>query len=121
MPVAILGAVATLLGNFVGAIYVKMYAESTKSLTAFHNRLVGTHHMHYGAYLATRIVDEPELLNETWSKMAIGTVPKGPDAAEKPEQKGEGVSGPAAESDSLAKFLEKVLERISEKRGKEDT
>ena len=75
-----------MLTNFVGAIYMKMYGESSKSLTSFHNRLVATHHMHYGALLAAKIKDDPKLLNDTWSKMAIGTVSKGSDVVSKSDE-----------------------------------
>lgn len=83
------GVVSGFLTNFVGSIFLKMYTETIRSLTAFHNRLVTTHHMHYGALLAAKIADK-KLLYETFSKMAIGTimrpVEKEGKAAEKEEK-----------------------------------
>ncbi|MFH6998770.1 hypothetical protein ACHRVZ_12610 [Flavobacterium sp. FlaQc-57] len=53
-----IGTLSTLLSNFIGAIYLKMYSETLKSLTEFHNRLVITHHLHFGNYLTSKITDK---------------------------------------------------------------
>jgi len=79
--IGVLGGVAGLLSNFVAVMYVKMYTEAIKSLIAFHNRLVETHHMHYGAFLAAKIKSHI-LLDKTFSHMAIGTVWKPKDTGE---------------------------------------
>jgi hypothetical protein len=71
--VAVVGAIGSLLSSFIGAIYIRMYTETLKSLTAFHDRLVKTHHMHYGAYLVAKI-NNMELRNRTFSQMALGTI-----------------------------------------------
>lgn len=77
----VLGGVASLLSNFVAVVYVKMYTEAIKSLTTFHNRLVETHHMHYGALLAAKIKND-DLLDKTLSHMAMGTVRERKDRAD---------------------------------------
>jgi uncharacterized membrane protein len=53
-----LGAVAAILTNFIGFMYLKMHAETTKSLTQFHNRFVNTHHFHFGNFLISKIEDD---------------------------------------------------------------
>jgi hypothetical protein len=67
--VSTLGAAGALLANFVGAIYVKMFSDTLASLTEFHNRLVLTHHLHFGNFLSAKIGDE-SLRNETLATMA---------------------------------------------------
>jgi len=64
-----LGAVGGILANFIAVMYLKMYSETIKSLTEFHNRLVTTHHLHF-ANLVTSKVTNVELKEETMSKMA---------------------------------------------------
>ena len=53
-----LGAVAGILANFIAVIYLKMYSETVKSLTEFHNRLVTTNHLHFANFLTAKITDE---------------------------------------------------------------
>jgi hypothetical protein len=53
--VAILGAIGTILSNFIAAIYLKMFSETIKSATSFHNRLVATHNLMFGNYLTSKI------------------------------------------------------------------
>ncbi len=72
LVVASLGAVGSLLSNFVGAIYIRMYSGTVTSLASFHSRLVGTHHLHYGSFLAAKITDR-SLREQTLSRMAINT------------------------------------------------
>jgi hypothetical protein len=56
--VASLGAVPALLANFIGVIYLKMFSEITGSVGAFHTRLVGTHDLYFGNFLAAKVEDE---------------------------------------------------------------
>jgi hypothetical protein len=70
--VATLGAIGAFLSNFVGVIYIRMYSGTSTSLTSFHSRLVGTHHLHYGSYLAAKIIDQ-HAREQTLSQMAINT------------------------------------------------
>ena len=37
---------------------MKMFSEIMKSLTEFHNRLVTTHHLHFGNFIVAKIADE---------------------------------------------------------------
>jgi hypothetical protein len=55
---ASLGAIGGVLSNFIAVIYLKMYSETIKSLTEFHNRLVLTHHLHFGNFLTAKIADQ---------------------------------------------------------------
>lgn len=68
--IAVLGVVSGLLANFVAVIYLKMHSETIRSLTEFHNRLVTTHHLHFGNVLAAKLKD-PELREKTLSEMAL--------------------------------------------------
>jgi hypothetical protein len=68
--VAVLGAVSGILANFIAVIYLKMHSETIKSLTEFHNRLVATHHLHFGNLLAAKLKN-PDLREETLSEMAL--------------------------------------------------
>ena len=70
---ASLGAIGAILSNFIGIIYIKMYSETIKSLTEFHNRLVLTHHLHFGNFLIGKINDQTlreKTLAEIASKLA---------------------------------------------------
>lgn len=58
--IAALGAIGGILANFIAVIYLKMHSETLKSLTEFHNRLVVTHHLHFGNFLAAKIADIPQ-------------------------------------------------------------
>ncbi|WP_326848309.1 TRADD-N-associated membrane domain-containing protein [Paenibacillus alvei] len=71
--IASLGGVAGLLTNFIGVIYLKMYSETVKSSNEFHNRLVFTHHLHFGNVLLSKIEDK-ELREHTLSQMALSLV-----------------------------------------------
>lgn len=55
--VAALGGVAALLANFIGVIYLKMFSEIIRSVGAFHTRLVGTHDLYFGNFLAAKVGD----------------------------------------------------------------
>ena len=66
---ASLGAVGAILSNFIGIIYIKMYSETIKSLTEFHNRLVLTHYLHFGNFLIGKITDKP-LREKTLAEIA---------------------------------------------------
>jgi len=70
---ASVGTLSTLLSNFIGSIYLKMYSETVKSLTEFHNRLVITHHLHFGNYLTSQISDL-ELREKTLSEITLKIV-----------------------------------------------
>lgn len=67
-----LGAIGSILSNYIAVIYGRMYKDTIKSLNQFHNRLVTTHHLHYGALLSSQIKDT-DLIDHTLSQMAINT------------------------------------------------
>jgi cobalamin biosynthesis protein CobD/CbiB len=69
---ASLGAGGGILANFVGVIYLRMFSETIKSLTEFHNRLVITHRLHFGNFLAAKI-DDQQLREKTLAEMALNT------------------------------------------------
>ena len=73
--IGVLGAIGAILSNFVAVIFVKMYSETIKSLTEFHNRLVITHYLHFSNFLVSKIRDE-RLREETLSKLAIEIISK---------------------------------------------
>lgn len=73
--VASLGAVGGILANFIAIIYLRMYSETIKALTEFHNRLVGTHHLHYGNFLTAKI-ENADLREKTLNKIAESLIPK---------------------------------------------
>ncbi len=64
-----LGSIGAILSNFVAVIFVKMYSETIKSLTEFHNRLVITHYLHFSNFLVSKIKDV-KLREETISDIA---------------------------------------------------
>lgn len=49
------GLVGAILTNFIGAIYITMYKGAIETLTKFHEKLVTTHHLHFGNFLAAKI------------------------------------------------------------------
>jgi amino acid permease len=67
-----LGAIGSILSNYIAVIYGRMYKDTIQSLNQFHNRLVTTHHLHYGALLSSQIRDN-DLIDQTLSQMAINT------------------------------------------------
>ncbi|WP_257152423.1 TRADD-N-associated membrane domain-containing protein [Bacillus cereus] len=56
--VASVGAIGAILSNFIAVIYLKMHAETVKSLTEFHNRFVNTHHFYFSNFLLSKIRNE---------------------------------------------------------------
>jgi len=67
---AVVGSIGVISTNFIGVIYIKMYSESMKALTGFHNRLVSTHHLHYANFMGSKIKDE-KLREKTISEISI--------------------------------------------------
>ena len=67
---ASLGAIGAILSNFIGIIFLKMHSETIKSLTEFHNRLVLTHHLHFGNFLIGKITDQT-LREKTLAEIAL--------------------------------------------------
>jgi hypothetical protein len=50
-----LAAAGGLMSNFIAVLYLRMHAGTVQAMTSFHERLVGTHHVHFGALLAARV------------------------------------------------------------------
>lgn len=69
--IAITGGVTSILTNFVAVIFLKMYSETVKSLNIFHERLVTTHHLHFGNFLTSKIFNDESLREKTWSELAL--------------------------------------------------
>ncbi|MNI67215.1 hypothetical protein D3C73_1228360 [compost metagenome] len=70
LVISIVGGVTGILSNFVAVIFLKMYSESVKSLSTFHERLVTTHHLHFSNFLISKIFDE-SLREQTWAGLAL--------------------------------------------------
>ena len=56
--IASMGAIGAILTNFIAVIFLKMHAETVKSLTEFHNRFVNTHHFYFGNFLVAKVKDD---------------------------------------------------------------
>ncbi|HEV2108778.1 MAG TPA: hypothetical protein VGR16_10990, partial [Thermomicrobiales bacterium] len=54
----------------IAVIFLRMFSETIQSMIDFHNRLVATHHVHFGNVLAAKITNEA-LRSETLSRMAL--------------------------------------------------
>jgi hypothetical protein len=80
---AVLGGVGAILSNTVAAIYLKMNASASESLTSFHSKLVDTNRLLLANLLASRIDDDKSRW-ETLSSLAIGLVGSEPN---KPQTK----------------------------------
>jgi MFS family permease len=65
-----LGAIGSLLTNYIAAIYLKMHSGATKNLAAFHSKLVDTHQTLFGNLVASRIEDD-KLRGDTLAKLAL--------------------------------------------------
>lgn len=74
--ISVTGGVAGMLTNFIGVIFLKMYSETVKSLSTFHERLVTTHHLHFSNFLISKIFDD-SLRNEAWAKLALSLTKEG--------------------------------------------
>lgn len=68
--VGALGAVGTLLANYVAVIFLRMFSETITATTEFHTRLVGTQHVNLG-YLAAAKIASASIRDATLSQMAI--------------------------------------------------
>jgi Cyanobacterial TRADD-N associated 2-Transmembrane domain len=70
--IAIVGLTGGVLADFIGVIFLRMYSQAIGSMSRFHERLVNTHHLHFGNFLAARISDKntPDQ-NRTLEQMAL--------------------------------------------------
>jgi hypothetical protein len=67
---ATLGAVSSLLTNYVAVMYLKMHASASAAMMTFHERLVATHQSLFGNLVASRITDD-KLRWDTLAKIAL--------------------------------------------------
>jgi hypothetical protein len=92
---ASLSAVGGALANFIGVIYLRMFSDTVKAVTGFHQRLVVTHHLHFGNFLAAKITDD-KIREQTLAEMA-GALSNGSLLGmDEPEQNGNAVTAKAA-------------------------
>ncbi|WKA53438.1 TRADD-N-associated membrane domain-containing protein [Planococcus shixiaomingii] len=68
--IASIGAIGAILTNFIAVIFLKMHAETIKSLTQFHHRFVNTHHFYFSTFLIHKIADVAKR-DEALIKLAI--------------------------------------------------
>jgi TRADD-N domain-containing protein len=70
--IAIVTGIGGILANFIAVIYLRMFSTTVSSVAAFHQRLVGTHHLHFGNFLISKIGDRSaELRYKALSDMAV--------------------------------------------------
>jgi hypothetical protein len=69
--VASLGAVGSILANFVAAVYLRMNTSASANLTDFHSRLVDTHQLLLSNLLAWRIANDEQRWH-TLAELATG-------------------------------------------------
>ncbi|RNF39610.1 hypothetical protein [Planococcus salinus] len=74
--IAILGGVSAIATDLVAAIYIKMHAETIKTLTQFHNRFVNTHHFYFGNFLISKIKNEDKR-DDAIVKLAMSIIREG--------------------------------------------
>lgn len=67
---AITGSISTIVTNYIGTIYLKMYSTTLSSFSTFQYRLVTTHHIHLANCLIPKITDQ-QIKNDTLSKLAL--------------------------------------------------
>ena len=59
---AAFGIIGTILTDYIGTIYLRVFSKTTETLTEFHDKLVFTHHLHFSNFLTSKIkkTDERE-------------------------------------------------------------
>ena len=68
--VAVLGAIGSILTNYIAATYLRMHAAAAANLAKFHGRLVETHHVMFSNLVASRIEND-KVRWDTLSKVAV--------------------------------------------------
>lgn len=69
----LLGAVGTILTDYVAAIYLKMHSTTSESLNTFHSKLVSTNTLFLANLIASRI-DDVGKREDTLSKLAMSVL-----------------------------------------------
>ena len=72
--VGIFGVLGNALSSYVATLYLKIVSESNKSLRVFHNRLLGTHDLHFKQYLTNDIKND-DLKGKTISALVTNLNP----------------------------------------------
>jgi hypothetical protein len=102
--VASLGAVGSLLTNYVAAIYLKLHAAASRNLGTFHGRLVDTHQVLLASMIASRIDDDAKRWG-TYANVAEYIVTHEPKRTQEKKATGE-------DSDRW-QYLAKLIEDVS--------
>jgi hypothetical protein len=68
--IASFGIAAGILSNFIAVIYLRMFSETLKSLTEFHQKLVSTNNLYFSNFLMTKILSQ-ELRDRTLADIAL--------------------------------------------------
>ena len=67
----VLGAIGGVLANFIGLVYLRMFSETVKSVSGFHERLVETHRLYFANFLSAKVIQDQSLQNKTLAGMAV--------------------------------------------------
>lgn len=73
LVLGLVGAIGSLLTNYVATVFLKMHSNVTTSLTDFHAKLVHTHELFLANLLASRI-DNEEKREEAFAKLSVAIV-----------------------------------------------
>ena len=73
LVLGLVGAIGSLLTNYVATVFLKMHSNVTASLTDFHAKLVHTHELFLANLLVSRIQDV-EMREEAFAKLSIAIV-----------------------------------------------
>ena len=75
--VAILGGIGTILSDFVAAMYLRMFSDTTKASAEFQKRVATTHNLLFGNFIVSKIKKEElrdNALSALASELAKGTL-----------------------------------------------
>jgi hypothetical protein len=92
---AIITGLGGVLANFIAVIYLRMYSATVTSVGGFHQRLVTTHHLHFGNFLTAKI-EATGLRDKALAEMATRL------AAPIPADAGVAPDGPPPSTDGVA-------------------
>lgn len=73
LVLGLVGAIGSLLTNYVATVFLKMHSNVTAGLTDFHAKLVHTHELFLANFLASRIQDK-EKREEAFAKLSLAIV-----------------------------------------------
>jgi hypothetical protein len=112
--IAVLGAIGSLLTNYVAAIYLKMHADASRNLGTFHGRLVDTHQVLLANMIASRIDDDSKRW-ATYANVAENIVKPRYNRADKEDKDEDG-----SNLEGLAKIVERLTKRENGASKKDD-